>query len=282
MNKINPIISVIIPTYNRAYLLKETIDSVLNQTFNDFELIIVDDGSTDDTEQLILSYDEDITYIKIVNSGQSRATNIGINASKAEYIALLDSDDLWDRSFLETSYETLLGNASYGFCFCNYSYFDKNKVISEKYLEVNRQVSGDLFPYVLEGQFICIGSFLIKKEYLIVVGLYDEEIPVANDWDLWLRISHKYNGIYIDESLFKLRQHNNRISKNGFLMAKCNIKILKSLKTEFSEEHNKYRNLLTKIEAKNYRVIAGTYRKKGKLLLATFYYLKVLFYKMFL
>ncbi|MFY0651991.1 MAG: glycosyltransferase [Cyclobacteriaceae bacterium] len=266
-----PTISVIIPTYNRAHLIKETIKSVLRQTFSDYELIVVDDGSTDNTEKLISNY-PDIRYIKISNSGQSIASNIGIHASESEYIALLDSDDLWDDHFLSTSYTVLKENKSYDFSYCNYSYFTSDGLISEKYLPKNKQLSGRFFLEVLKGTFICTGSYLIKKEHITKIGLFDETLTVASDFDIWLRISHEYTGIYIDQSLFKLRQHSQRISGNSLIMAQFNLKVYNKIRFLFPDEFKNHKSIIMNKKAENHRSIARNYRKKNQLGLSVLHY----------
>ncbi len=275
-----PKISVIIPTYNRAELLKPTLDSVLQQSFKDFEIIVVDDGSTDQTEQLLLSYKGKINCFKIENSGQSYATNYGIHHAKGEYIALLDSDDLWDENFLQTSINVLIANGSYDFCYCNYSYFDEDKIISEKYLPEDKQISGNLFSKVLEGTFVCTGSYLIKKSDIIQIGLFDTSLPVVSDWDIWLRISYHLKGVYIDESLFKLRQHSNRISNNSLPMAVGNLRVIRKIKKLFPDEYEKHKTMLYKKLAKNHRVVGSSYRMKGQFLNSINHYMKSFWYSL--
>ena len=127
--KLGPLVSVVVATYNRADLISETLDSILNQTYKIFELIVVDDGSSDNTEEIVKNYsDSRLKYIKTDNwGGPARPRNIGIRESKGEYIAFCDNDDLWEKNKLEKQLDIIKNNNA-GLCFCNhykgrFSYF---------------------------------------------------------------------------------------------------------------------------------------------------------------
>ena len=272
-----PIISVIIPTYNRAHLISETIDSVLAQTFEDFELIIVDDGSTDHTEALIAAYqDKRLIYSKISNSGQSVASNTGIEMARGEYMTLLDSDDLWEPNFLHTMYHHLTGQDQYDFCYCNYHYFDDSGVIIEEYIDHQKRVDGSLFELFMEGTLVCTGSYLIKREHMIDAGMLDPGIPVVTDWDLWLRISAKYTATFVDQCLLRVRKHQDRLSHQITEMARCNLVVLYRIKSNYPDAFKKHKRTLMLQLKRNHRMMAGDHRRNGRYLTAAFHYFKSL------
>jgi glycosyltransferase involved in cell wall biosynthesis len=213
--KKKPIISVIIPTYNRARFLERAINSVLKQTYQNFELIIVDDCSTDDTESIIKNFiDERIVYIKLKkNSGSSVLTrNKGIKVAKGEYVAFLDSDDEWISEKLQKQIElfTESNNFNLGFVSCNaiYIYEKENRILNRII-----QRPKDVFKKLLEANFIpSASSVLIKKEVFNTIGLFDRKIKGVQDWDMWIRISQKYAFDFVPESLLKYYIHNSNIT----------------------------------------------------------------------
>lgn len=165
MNKV-PTVSIIIPTYNRAHLIERAIESVLHQTYQDFELIIIDDGSTDNTDDIINKFqkkDDRIIYLKHDrNKGGSAARNTGIKASRGEYIAFLDSDDEWLPEKLEKQMDFFESN-NYGFIYCNMIIEDKIDN-TKKNLKIN--IKDDIFIDLLKiGSGICTSALLVKKKF---------------------------------------------------------------------------------------------------------------------
>lgn len=202
-NKQTPLVSVIIPTYNRAHLLGRALRSVINQTFEDFEIIIVDDASTDGTQTLVNSFeDKRISYIKLyLNQGVSVARNIGIQHAQGEYIAFIDSDDEWIPEKLKKQLDVFKDSThSLGLV------YTKSVTVREN----NEKPSiiplfrGNLLPFLLVYNYIGLTSSpLIKKECFSKVGLFDESLPVSEDWDMWIRISQYYECSFVSEPLFR-------------------------------------------------------------------------------
>jgi len=190
MNK-NPTVSVIIPTYNRAHLVGRAIQSVLNQTYQDFELIVVDDGSKDSTEKVIKEFqqkDNRIIYLKHdQNKGGSAARNTGIKASRGEYIAFLDSDDLWLPEKLKVEINILENGKKFIICSTGYNFIDQrnNKIIG--YSKIKRKVISQ--KNVLNANCITTNDFTAIKEKVIEIGGFDEKLPARQDWDFWIRIT---------------------------------------------------------------------------------------------
>ena len=179
-----PKVSVIIPTYNRAHLIGRSIQSVLNQTYQDFEIIIVDDGSTDDTEDVIRNFnDSRIIYIRHKeNKGPSAARNTGIKASKGEFIAFQDSDDEWFPEKLDKQIEAFEMNPGFGIIYTDMLRIDKEGAI--KYWHSPTVSHGQIInPNTMDYQVMGLGiiSTLIKRECFNKVGYFDENYPRLED-----------------------------------------------------------------------------------------------------
>ncbi len=201
MNK-NPTVSVIIPTYNRAHLIGRAIQSVLNQTYRDFELIIVDDGSTDKTDDIIKEFkkkDERIKYIKHdKNRGGSAARNTGIIIAKGEYIAFLDSDDEWFKRYLEKQVENIK-NSSISACI-SYCGFIRKRENSYQFFCPSK--IGNLYHLQLYKAYVSpTSAVLVKRKCFDLIGLFDETLPARQDYDIWLRLSKRYLFDCISEPL---------------------------------------------------------------------------------
>ncbi len=197
-----PTVSVIIPTYNRAHVLGRSIQSVLNQTFQDFELIIVDDGSTDDTESLLNRFSsKKIKYVRHQgNRGRSVTRNTGIRLAKGDYIAFLDDDDEWMPEKLDKQMK-IIGTAppEVGVVFTKFKQYDRfGNYVPQRKLP---KKEGNIFKQLLGEYFIGLQTILVKKECFDKAGLFSERILYAQDWDLLLRISQHYQFLYIDEPL---------------------------------------------------------------------------------
>lgn len=210
----DPLFSVIIPVYNRAVVLRRAIDSVLSQTFVQFELIIVNDGSTDSTKKIIMSYsDPRIRFFESPNCGVSHARNIGICNAKAPYIALLDSDDSWlpeklalDAAFAEQHSELLIYQSD--------EYWIRNgKQVNKR--KIHQKRSGYIFPESLRLCMISPSSVVIHRSLFDEVGLFDERMCVCEDYDLWLRITRKYPvGLIPAKTITKYGGHPDQLSRS--------------------------------------------------------------------
>lgn len=242
----NPDISVIITTYNRANFIDRAIKSVLNQIYQDFEIIIVDDGSTDNTEEIIKGYkDKRIIYIKHKkNQGISAARNTRIKKSRGEYIAFLDSDDEWVPEKLSKQVKILQNESTeVGVVYSNLCYIDENGKDMNKLLNPKRE--GYIYKDLLGEN--CVGppsTLLIRKECFNQVGLFDSQQDAHEDWDMWIRIAKSYKFALIKIPLVKYRLHSNQISKNlevKIIMAKrILVKYTDELKKRYSLHSKHY------------------------------------------
>lgn len=210
-----PLVSVITPAYNAQDFIGETIHSVINQTYPDWELLVIDDGSTDETRKVVEKYlsDPRVRYLYQENQERAAARNLGIRHAYGKYIAFLDADDLWLPNKLKIQVEYLDRHPEVGLCFTHYT------LINSKGLSLGRQainfVSGpDQFYSLLKGNFIPNSTVITPRCVLDKVGLFDESLPAfgSEDWDMWLRIARFYPIHLIDQPLALYRLHENNTS----------------------------------------------------------------------
>jgi len=226
INKNKPLISVIIPTYNRANLLSRAIKSVLNQIFKDFEIIVIDDCSIDNTEEVIKKFQEQdkrIRYIRHEKNKEAAMTrNTGIKVAKGEYIAFLDSDDEWLPEKLEKQFALFRKNEKLGFVSCNALIIDEKSKEGRKYIMPRYK---NILEKLLESNFIdSTSSVVIRKDVLNEVGYFDEKIKIGEDWDMWIRIAQKYEFDFVKKPLFRYYLHQNNITKTTSNLRKAKDK----------------------------------------------------------
>jgi glycosyltransferase involved in cell wall biosynthesis len=247
MKEVNPKVTVIIPTYNRAHLIKRAIKSVLNQTFQDFEIIVVDDGSTDNTEEVVKSFNDlRIKYIKHQkNLGASAARNTGIKNSKGEYIAFLDSDDEWLPEKLEKQMRYFKKiekrRGKLGLVYCDSIWCDEEG----RKIAVSNQIwkpkEGWVFKELLKNCFISTASVVIcREDVLIKVGLFDRKFTQSQDYELWIRLSTFYPIAYLNLPLVKHKMWEGNVTKKRHQAIFCNIRLIhKVLKNSYTSIYNK-------------------------------------------
>lgn len=184
-NKIMPKVSIIIPTYNRSELLRFTLESVLAQTYPNIEIIVVDDGSIDDTAAMLKQYANHITYIQQDNQDVAAARNTGIQAASGEYLTFIDDDDLMLPKKIEQQVHVLTARPSIGLVHCGYWYIDKygNRLETVSFLP-----AGTLKELVIINQ-IWSGAPLIRRQWINQVGGFDTTWATSADWDMWLRLA---------------------------------------------------------------------------------------------
>lgn len=209
----SPKVSVIMPTYNRAHYLPEAIGSVLKQTFDDFELIVVDDGSIDNTEELLQSFDDlRIRYLRQEHRGISATLNAGIRASRGQYIARLDSDDIWTPQMLATQVGTLENHSEAGLVYAKTGAMDQWGVRIPGIWGQPEFFAGESFKSMLYGDFTSNITIVVRRACLDRVGLYDESFQVNEDWELWLRVARYFQFVFVDQVLAVRRWHGDNIT----------------------------------------------------------------------
>lgn len=195
-----PFFSVVVPIYNRKNFFKICVDSVLNQTFKDFELIVVDDGSTDSTITLMSEYvNRGIIYIFDKHFGVSHARNKGIGFSRGEYIAFLDSDDRWGENKLEMNFEYIKKFPEIKIFHTDEVWFKEGKILKQK--GKHKKPTGYAYSNCLPLCCIGMSTAVVKKDLFDEIGLFDEDLPACEDYDLWLRACSRYEVKLIPEPL---------------------------------------------------------------------------------
>ncbi|MCP4350154.1 MAG: glycosyltransferase [Desulfobacterales bacterium] len=208
----NPLVSVIIPTYNRARMLKQAVDSVLAQDFADFELIVVDDGSDDNTQEILDEYQDEIIVIQQENKGVSAARNKGIVSASGRFTAFLDSDDLWMPKKLSAQVSFFHSNPDALICQTEEIWIRNNVRVNPK--KKHKKLSGMIFEPSLYLCLVSPSAVMIKRSLFDEVGVFDENLPACEDYDLWLRISCKYPVYLIDTPLIvKQGGHEDQLSR---------------------------------------------------------------------
>jgi len=242
-------ISIVIPTYNRCELLKRAINSVLDQTINVQEIIVVDNGSTDNTYEMISSLFPEITYIYENRKGVSIARNVGIKNCYSTWIAFLDSDDAWEPQKLEKQlFFTNNNNKKYRLIHTNEIWYKNNKFQNQ--LKKHEKSGGDIFQKSLQLCCISPSSAFIKKEVFDDYGFFDESLEVCEDYDMWIRITSKEEVGFLDNPLVvKHGGHDDQLSKKYWGMDRFRIKSLeKNLKNNWftAEQKKSVFNILIK------------------------------------
>jgi glycosyltransferase involved in cell wall biosynthesis len=205
----HPLVSVIVPAYNAAKYLAQNIESVLRQTYRNFELLVVDDGSTDDTAEVVARYGDRVIYFRKPNGGGASARNYGIARSRGEFIAPLDADDYWLPGKLERTMAVFEKTAAdVVFTACTYVDDDGRRLFD--YFPRFRK--HHLYNDLLLRNFIPNGTVLMRRKIVESIGGYDERIFIPNDWDLWLRLAEVCRIEYLPEPLTCYRRAASSIS----------------------------------------------------------------------
>lgn len=193
-------VSVVIPTYNRANRVVEAVDSVLSQEFADYEIIVVDDGSTDNTGGTLSPYNGRIAYHRHPeNLGVSAARNTGIKRARAPLIAFLDSDDRWLPEKLGVQVSFFRENPEALICQTQEIWIRNGRRVNPR--DRHLKPAGDIYVPSLKRCLVSPSAVMVKKSLLEEVGLFDEDLPACEDYDLWLRIGCRYPVHLIDEFL---------------------------------------------------------------------------------
>jgi glycosyltransferase involved in cell wall biosynthesis len=210
-----PKVSVIIPNYNYAKYIAETIDSVLAQTYPNLEVIVVDDGSKDDSLKILRSYGDKITVIEQKNQGVARARNIGTAYSNGEYIAFLDADDVWLPEKLERQMEKFFANEEIGFVHCSMTFISPNgDIIGENRNGMEGNVAGE-FLRLRRGVVVGAGSTgIVKRNIFDEVGGFDTRLSTSADWDFCYRLARNHEIGFIIKPLVLYRIHNSNMHAN--------------------------------------------------------------------
>ena len=219
-------VSVIVPAYNAMEYLPETINSILLQTYSDFEIVIINDGSEDGIESWYSCLtDSRVKMISQPNQGKSVAVNNGIKHSQGEFIAFLDADDLWEATKLEKQVCCLDSNPEVGLVYSWTAYIDGVGKPTGRVLAPNAE--GMVWEsLVLKNLLSCGSNPMVRRHCFDVVGVFSPELPPAEDWDMWLRIAVHFDFAVIKLPLVRYRKHAGNISSNWHLMEQSSSLVL--------------------------------------------------------
>ena len=221
-------ISVIIPTFNRKKTLGRAIRSVLDQTLSPLEILIIDDGSNDGTEEWVKERFKKIKYIYQNNHGVSSARNIGIENAYGDWVAFLDSDDEWLPNKLYEQVKAIDSNPGMQFFHTNEIWIRNGVRVNQ--MKKHKKYGGYIFEKCLDICRVSPSSVLIKKEVFDNIGFFDESLKVCEDYDLWLRITSKYQVIFLDVPLiYKYGGHADQLSKVNDGIESYRIKSLEKI-----------------------------------------------------
>lgn len=209
-----PLVSVVIATYNMGQYLGEAVESVLGQTWKNLEIIIVDDGSTDDTPDVIKRFKNNrrVRYISTENQGQPRAKNRGLKEAVGEYLGFCDADDLWQPDKLQLQMPAFL-DSNVGVVYSDVKYINENGFEVNKIQPYSR-FSGHVTKQLMIKNFIPFGTAIIRRECVEKNGYFDQDLPMGIDWDLWLRYSVDWNFNYIQHKTYAYRIWSGQMSNN--------------------------------------------------------------------
>jgi len=223
--KRQPLVSVVIPAYNARLYIRETLDSVLAQTYPNIEVVVVDDGSTDDTPVILKEYLKRIKVIRQENKGLSSARNAGILAARGELIAFVDADDLWLPQKIEKQVNLFEKDPQLGFAYTGISHFGpgSNRVrpcIRPKFYK------GYILRHLFNYPFIAVSSVMVRKVCLDKVGLFDSKNPSTQDYDLWMRLAPFYRADFVSEPLVRYRVHHSAMSSDRIHMLRWMLYVI--------------------------------------------------------
>ena len=270
-----PKVSVVIATYNRSRFLCQTIESALSQTYKDYEIIIVDDGSTDDTKEALKFFDGKIRYFYQENQGISAAKNRGVNESVGEFIAFVDDDDIWLPEKLDEQMQFIERHPQLAFVCSEVITIDEHGNFLAHWRKPKDQKISDNFENLYDGNFIHVPTVLLRKKCFIEIGGFDEKLMTTEDYDLWLRLAKRHPFRYMDKPLAKYRIHKNQTTKNVKkleLRVRNNIKALN--RREIASDLGFFKKRVRK--AKVYYQYAKIYFKSENFLKASLTYFKSL------
>ena len=250
-------ISTVIPTYNRWPVIRRAVDSVLSQIVQADEIIVVDDGSTDNTtSKLQQHYSDRINIIQQPNQGVSAARNHGIEHASGNWIALLDSDDAWHPDKLQKQKQTIANNDSCVLCHTNEIWIRNGMRVNQ--MKKHQKSGGDVFKNSLPLCVISPSSALIKRDIFNETGLFDTTLPACEDYDLWLRVCAKYKTHYLQEPLLtKYGGHEDQLSKRYWGMDRFRISSLQKLLTNTQLTDEQRQAALNTLEEKTVILLKG-------------------------
>lgn len=233
-----PKVSVVIPAYNCERFISTAIESVLGQTYGDYEIIVVNDGSTDKTDEVLSRYASKIKKIYQPNKGPAEARNTGIANSEGGYIAFLDQDDAWLPEKLRMQVEVMEKNNKLGLVYTD-TYVLKDKefgnadCLCRRSFQTRQPHRGSVIEYLFLDNFIATSSVMVRKECFSEIGMFDPSVVPSEDYDRWLRIAADYEIDFVDAPLVKFRDHIAAFAGNKIVTLTHAIDVLNKVLSEY-------------------------------------------------
>jgi glycosyltransferase involved in cell wall biosynthesis len=221
-----PLVSVIIPSYNSCRFVIEAVESVLLQSYSPIEVIVVDDGSTDDTASVLAPYRSHVRYVYQANRGLAGARNRGIAEARGELVAFLDADDVWMPEKLARQMEALSGAPQAGLVHTDVLFLEQATGQKSHRKTRKTEYVGDCYRLLFTRNQLTASSVLLRKECLTRVGWFEESLRRLEDYDLWLRVARHYPFACVGEPLVVYRLHNNNLSRATLEMRKDELYVL--------------------------------------------------------
>jgi glycosyltransferase involved in cell wall biosynthesis len=257
-----PRVSAIIPTYNRKAFVLEAVDSVLAQTYRDYELIVVDDGSADGTGEVLKQYGEQLLYTIQANKGISAARNHGLEIAHGEFIAFLDSDDLWLPEKLQQQVAFMDEHPQAQICYTDEIWIRRGVRVNPR--KKHAKYSGEIYPHCLPLCIISPSSALMRRGLFEQVGAFDPQLPVCEDYDLWLRVAARFPVFFIPHRLIVKRGgHPGQLSQQGWGNDRYRVMALVKI-LERGTLSPQMRELTMQELHRKCQVLINGYRKRGK------------------
>lgn len=237
-----PKVSVIIPTYNSAKYLPYALLSVLRQSLQDYEILLIDDGSTDNTQEIVGhfndNYPDKIRYVFQANQGLAGARNTGLKHAVGEFLALLDADDIWLHDRLRIQVEFLEKNSEYSFAFADVVAMDMEGRLGKTMMRLKRPASGNIFFELLSQNFISVPTMLMRRCCISTVGGYATDLKLCEDHHFNLRLAHYFKGKYIDMPLACYRIRRDSLSSSHVQMRLWDLKVIDLIQGMFPERYD--------------------------------------------
>ena len=257
-----PSVSVVVPTFNREHLINRALQSVVSQTHASLDLIVVDDGSTDNTCERVRTDYPHATLLSQLNQGVSAARNLGISVAQGDWIAFLDSDDSWCESKIEQQLQALAKEPRSRICHTDEIWIRNGVRVNP--MNKHRKYSGDIFRYCLPLCIVSPSSVLLRTKVLSEVGGFDESMPVCEDYDLWLRIAKRYPFHFIEEKLIVKRGgHEDQLSRKYWGMDRWRVYALEKLLKE-NRLDEEQRDLVVTMLIEKCEILINGFGKRGK------------------
>jgi len=218
-------ISVVIPAHNAGRFLPEALDSIFSQELEDFEVVVVDDGSTDDTADVARRYGRGVTLLRQRRAGSASARNLGIRSTEGELVAFLDADDLWVREKSRLQLRLLEEDGSLGLVFSDMVSFGPQREDGRSYFQ-ERGFGGRCVPSsVFLTDMISTPTVIMRRRCLEAVGLFDESLPIGQDTDLWFRVALSSPFGVVSRPLVRRRFHQGNVTRDSRLLARCVVEV---------------------------------------------------------